>query len=283
MSRMATMQVLNDAFRTANQAFDAYTRNKNDERRMELTNEMAKLDREYRAQQAAQAQANLDRAFQQGVNLANQAQANADRNYARDVEKDAWLRENAAKIFDYRAQQDAQAENRANLNATMNILKSAPDAATANAWINEFGAGWKDPMLQRAFVADYYKQKKLQDLNAQYDGYLKYISQIDAARQRAELAQEKQNAIANNNALKLAVPFVQASLQNKTNPTPEDMAQAVDEFNALRALLSGNSNITPANYEGLRVPIMTPEQALQAYKEGRMSKEQLADFRKNFR
>ena len=48
MGRMASMQVLNQAFANANAAFNAYMRNKNDERRSDLAEEFGRLDRQYR-------------------------------------------------------------------------------------------------------------------------------------------------------------------------------------------------------------------------------------------
>lgn len=70
------MQVLNQAFANANAAFNAYMRNKNEQRRNDLLDEFGRLDRQYRVQQAAQRQENLDRAYELSRNNGQQAQEN---------------------------------------------------------------------------------------------------------------------------------------------------------------------------------------------------------------
>lgn len=168
MGRMASMQVLNQAFANANAAFNAYMRNKNEERRSDLEEEFGRLDRQYRAEQAAQQQANLDRAYELAVSRDAQAQANADRSYNYNVKQAAQRQANWEKSFNAN-QSAADSANRANkMRIVSEILKISPDAGTASAMINQMGAGFGDPVLQVAFLTDWYKRKAADRLVAQW-------------------------------------------------------------------------------------------------------------------
>lgn len=232
MSRMASMQVLNQAFANANAAFNAYMRNKNEQRRNDLLDEFGRLDRQYRAQQAAQAQENLDRAYERSVNNDKQAQ------------------ENWQSAFNMKQQSADDAKRAQNMDAIANILSVAPDAASANALANGLGVGFNDPIVQGAFFNDYYNQRKLRELKKQFDDFQNFASKLgwEKFKQRQkELSEQRKYDIEmakirqaeEANILKNAIPYLTAKMQNSTNKTPLNMAKEVEGFNEMKSRLNG--------------------------------------------
>ena len=266
MSRAASMQVLNDAFRNLNAAFAAYTHNKNIDRRNDLNEEMARLDNAFRKSEAAREQSNLDRIYA--------------RNAARDrQEQENW----ESGRSDARNRESADQKMR-NGKILIDILRAAPDEGIANAMATQMGAGWSDPIQQGAFFRDWYKTKKLRDLKEHYDDFLKMSNRLQLAKlnqqhrafeaqQKFDLEREKLRNSQSENIMKYAVPYMTAAMQNATTESPYDMAKAVEDFNEMKSRLNGTYR-QPAQ--------MTPEQALQAYKSGRITKDELAEIRKGF-
>ena len=74
MSRAASWQVLNQGFQNLNNAMATIMRNKEAQRRMDLYEQFGNLDRAFRAQQAAQAQANWEWDYNQKADIAKAAQ-----------------------------------------------------------------------------------------------------------------------------------------------------------------------------------------------------------------
>lgn len=172
MGRMASMQVLNQAFANANAAFNAYMRNKNEQRINDLNEEFGRLDRQYRAEQARQRQSNLDRMYELAINRDKQAQAN-------------WQ-----AAFDTKLADSAAAKRANNMGAITKVLSVAKDAPTANVLINGLGVGFEDPVLQGTFLNDYYNNKKLNDIGKQLNDYQSLASKLQLAR-----AKQQQQAV----------------------------------------------------------------------------------------
>ena len=274
MGRMASMQVLNQAFANANAAFNAYMRNKNEQRINDLNEEFGRLDRQYRAEQARQRQSNLDRMYELAINRDKQAQAN-------------WQ-----AAFDAKQADSAAAKRANNMKAIATVLLNAKDAPTANALINGLGVGFEDPVEQGTFLNDYYNNKKLSDFGKQLDDYQSFANKLQLARAKqqqqelserrkydVEMAKIKQTEEAN--ALKNAIPYLTGKMQISSNENPYNADNAVNELNMVRAKLNG-AYAPQMPYAAGGENIMTPEQALQAYKDGKITKEQLAELRKNF-
>ena len=232
MGRMASMQVLNQAFANANAAFNAYMRNKNEQRRNDLNEEFGRLDRQYRAEQAQQRQSNLDRMYELAINRDKQAQAN-------------WQ-----AAFDAKQADSAAAKRANNMKAIATVLLNAQDAPTANTLINGLGVGFEDPVEQGTFLNDYYNNKKLSDFGKQLDDYQSFASKLQLARAKQrqqelserrkydiEMAKIKQTEEAN--ALKNAIPYLTGKMQISSNENPYNADKAVDELNMVRAKLNG--------------------------------------------
>lgn len=288
MSRMASMQVLNQAFANANAAFNAYMRNKNEERRSDLAEEFGRLDRQYRAEQALQQQANLDRMYALATARDAQAQANADRSFYANQAAATQAQKNWQKTFDAK-NKTADYTHRANkMRMFADILKVAPDAGTAETMINQMGVGFDDPVLQGAFLTDWYKRKAVDKFATQWEQQVSELNKMKlalaASQQKAQEAQAKLAQQQRENNFKNAMPFITAAMGNATTDNPFDVAKAVNDFNTMKALLNAPNAPQVPYAQGVSVEqnAMTPEQALQAYKDGKITKEQLAELRKNF-
>lgn len=232
MGRMASMQVLNQAFANANAAFNAYMRNKNEQRRNDLYEEFGRLDRQYRAEQAARQQSNLDRMYELATNRDKQAQAN-------------WQ-----AAFDTKLEDSAAAKRTNNMGAIAKVLSVAKDAPTANVLINGLGVGFEDPVLQGTFLNDYYNNKKLNDIGKQLNDYQSLASKLQLARakqQQQELSERRKYDVEmakikqaeDANALKNAIPYLTGKMQISSNENPYNADSAVDELNMVRAKLNG--------------------------------------------
>lgn len=231
MSRAASMQVLNDAFRNLNAAFATYTHNKNIDRRNDLNEEMARLDDAFRKSEAAREQSNLNRI------------------YARNAARDKQEQENWENGRSDARNREAADQKMRNGKILIDILRAAPDEGIANAMATQMGAGWSDPIQQGAFFRDWYKTKKLRDLKEHYDDFLKMSNRLQLAKlnqqhrafevqQKLDLEREKLRNSQSENIMKYAVPYMAAAMQTATTESPYDMAKAVEDFNEMRAKLN---------------------------------------------
>lgn len=290
MSRMASMQVLNQAFANANAAFNAYMRNKNEERRSDLAEEFGRLDRQYRAEQALQQQANLDRMYELATARDAQAQSNADRSFYANQAAATRAQENWQKTFDAN-NRTADSTRRTNgMRMLANILKVAPDAGTAETMINQMGAGFDDPIEQGAFLTDWYKRKAQNDINTQWSKQLsdfnkmklaKLASQQKAleARNKLDLEYAKMRQSEQANDLKNAIPFINAARETADRDNPFNMGDAIAEYNALKAYLNGGlqaqatSKLTATDLEAkVKSGELTREQAYNIAKQNGLLK-----------
>lgn len=273
MSRMASMQVLNQAFANANAAFNAYMRNKNEQRRNDLLDEFGRLDRQYRVQQAAQRQENLDRAYELSRNNGQQAQEN-------------WQAEFNMK------QHSADAAKRAqNMGAIANILSVAPDAASANALANGLGVGFNDQIVQGAFFNDYYNQRKLRELRKQFDDFQNFASKL-ASEKSKQLQKERSEQLKYDiekakirqaeeaDILKNAIPYITAKIQNSTNKTPPNMAKAIAEFNEMKSRLNGTYAPNNGGIQAQTTSNLTATDLETKVKSGELTREQAYNIAK---
>lgn len=256
MSRAASMQVLNNAFSNFNNAMASIMQNNRQNRAMDMQQ---------------QYQNDLLRLRQE---LADRAQANADRTYNYNVSKDAQAQAYRDKLFDYKAEQDAQAQANAERQQAEQKAKEQ-ELATQNDFKEMFGIANKyganmaeayarakagDPIAKNMLMQGVEQYSKKQELQKQYEGLLANLDATKKEREKQAIAQKKADAA------------------NKIKPS--DIASLVS--NGVITAEQGNAYIN-ANYGGLNTQnTMTPEQALQAYKDGKITKEQLANFRKNF-
>lgn len=272
MSRMASMQVLNQAFANANAAFNAYMRNKNEERRSNLDEEFGRLDRQYRAEQALQQQANLDRM------------------YALATARDAQQQANWEKTFNANQSAADSAKRANNMRLLSEILKVAPDAGTAETMINQMGAGFDDPIEQGAFLTDWYKRKAQNDINTQWNRQLsdfnkmklaQLVSQQKAleARNKLELEYAKIWQSKQANDLKNAIPFINAARETASTDKPFNIENATAEYNAFKAYLNGGlqpqatSKLTATDLEAkVKSGELTREQAYNIAKQNGLLK-----------
>lgn len=279
MGRMASMQVLNQAFANANAAFNAYMRNKNEQRRNDLYEEFGRLDRQYRAEQAARQQSNLDRMYELATNRDKQAQAN-------------WQ-----AAFDTKLEDSAAAKRTNNMGAIAKVLSVAKDAPTANVLINGLGVGFEDPVLQGTFLNDYYNNKKLNDIGKQLNDYQSLASKLQLARakqQQQELTERRKydvemakiKQMENANILKNAVPYLTAAMETAPKEKPYNMANSIAEFNEMKSRLNGTyapnngglqtqttSNLTAADLETkVKSGELTREQAYNIAKQNGLLK-----------
>ena len=279
MGRMASMQVLNQAFANANAAFNAYMRNKNEQRRNDLYEEFGRLDRQYRAEQAARQQSNLDRMYELATNRDKQAQAN-------------WQ-----AAFDTKLEDSAAAKRTNNMGAIAKVLSVAKDAPTANVLINGLGVGFEDPVLQGAFLNDYYNNKKLNDIGKQLNDYQSLASKLQLAcakQQQQELTERRKydvemakiKQMENANILKNAVPYLTAAMETAPKEKPYNMANSIAEFNEMKSRLNGTyapnngglqtqttSNLTAADLETkVKSGELTREQAYNIAKQNGLLK-----------
>ena len=283
MGRMASMQVLNQAFANANAAFNAYMRNKNEERRSDLAEEFGRLDRQYRAEQALQQQANLDRMYALATARDAQAQANADRSFYANQAAATRTQENWQKTFDANNKIADYTRRANNMRIVSDILKSAPDAGTASTMINQMGAGFDDPIEQGAFLTDWYKRKNADKLAEQWRQQVSDLNKMKlalaASQQKAQEAQAKLAQREQENNLKYAMPFITAAMGNATTTNPYDVAKTVSDFNRTKAYLNGGlqaqatSKLTATDLEAkVKSGELTREQAYNIAKQNGLLK-----------
>lgn len=188
--------------------------------------------------------------------LADRAQANADRTYNYNAEQQAINRATAEKQY-----ADAQAEKWKL--STQKKFKEMVGIA------NEYGANMAeayalgeagDPVAKNIFMRGVEQHNQKQKIQKRYEGLLANLDATKKEREKQAIAQKKADA-----AYKIK---------------PSDVANLVS--NGVMTAEEGKAYLD-ANYGGLNTQkTMTPEQALQAYKDGKISKEQLANIRKQF-
>ncbi len=273
MSRMASMQVLNQAFANANAAFNAYMRNKNEQRRNDLYEEFGRLDRQYRAEQAARQQSNLDRMYEFATNRDKQAQAN-------------WQ-----AAFDTKLEDSAVAKRANNMGAIAKVLSVAKDAPTANVLINGLSVGFEDPVLQGTFLNDYYNNKKLNDIGKQLNDYQSLASKLQLARAKqqqqelserrkydVEMAKIKQTEDANT--LKNAVPYLTAAMETAPKEKPYNMANSIAEFNEMKSRLNGTYAPNNGGLQAQTTSNLTATDLETKVKSGELTREQAYNIAK---
>ena len=257
MSRAASMQVLNNAFSNFNNAMASIMQNNRQNRAMDMQqqyhNDLLRLRQE----------------------LADRAQANADRTYNYNVSKDAQAQANRDKLFDYKAEQDAQARADAERQQAEQKAREQ-ELATQNDFKEMFGiskvygadmaeayarAKAGDPVAKNMFLQGVEQHNQKQEIQKRYAGLLANLDATKKEREKQAIAQKKADA-----AYKIK---------------PSDVANLVS--NGVMTAEEGKAYLD-ANYGELNTQkTMTPEQALQAYKDGKISKEQLANIRKQFK
>lgn len=239
MSRMASMQVLNNAFANLNHALNSYMANKNANRRMDMYEREQQLNEQFRQAMAAQNQANLDR------------------NFAYQTDKNRRMEE-------------------LNKIASLMGVASQYGQETANAYQN---AAKGDPIATNLLVKGVANATKRKELNDRYNQLEKIyfdMQKADLKRQGDEAARRhdlqmlteknkfaaveneknrilqkdmealKIAAAKNENILKYAMPYIQSVMSNNTSNSPVDMEKAAADYLRLSSMLNGtyrpNSN-----------------------------------------
>lgn len=123
MSRAASWQVLNQGFANLNNAMATIMRNKEAQRRMDLYEQFGNLDRAYRAQQSAQAQANADRAFNYERERDAQSQKNWELNRQDNLDAKAQAQANWEWDYNQKADIAKAAQEQRNIQNNNAILK----------------------------------------------------------------------------------------------------------------------------------------------------------------
>ena len=256
------MQVLNQAFANLNNALNSYM--SNDLSRDKYNTETAQWREKfgYEKDKDAQAQANAERAYAFQQAQANQAQnnwqasfdnnkANADRTFNYNAQQNALNRNTAAEQTAYNRNRQQQADYLTMAKA----VDAAPDEGTAQALAQGFNYGGADPILARAMVGEMWKEKKKKQTQDQYNNLLKTFDKIKTQKAQAET----------NKTVK---PADIATLVDKGIITP----QQGEAYMNSRYGMGGGANSSS----------MSPQEALQAYKSGKITKEQLAKIRQGF-
>ena len=243
MSRMASMQVLNNAFANLNHALNSYMANKNANRRMDMYEREQQLNEQFRQAMAAQNQANLDR------------------NFAYQTDKNRRMEE-------------------LNKIASLMGVASQYGQETANAYQN---AAKGDPIATNLLIKDVVNATKRKELNDRYNQLEKmyfYMQKADRDRQykmqgdeaarihdlqmlteknkfaaaeneknrtlQKDMETQKIAAAKNENIFKYAMPYIQSVMGNSESNSPVDMEKAVADYLRLSSMLNGtyrpNSN-----------------------------------------
>lgn len=259
MSRAASMQVLNQAFANLNNALNSYMANDLSRDKYDTAKTQWQDNFEYNKNKDAQAQSNAERAYAFQQAQANQAQnnwqasfdnnkANADRTFNYNAQQNALNRNTAAEQTAYNRNRQQQTDYLTMAKA----VDAAPDEGTAQALAQGLNYGGADPILARAMVGEMWKEKKKKQTQDQYNNLLKDFNAIRNKReQQAKLA-----------AAKIIKPADIATIIDKGMMTPEQAQPYLQKY------LSGKA--------------MSPEEALDAFKSGEITKEQLAKIRQGF-
>lgn len=262
MSRAASMQVLNQAFANANDAFATIMNNRLARDKYNLDERNS--DRNYTLNQAA-----ADLAKQQ----AQWGQSNADRNYGLSASK-----------FDWEKQQAAQKAQNSNVMDLYNIVQAAKDEPSAIFMANALNYAGQDPVATRAFIGELFKTKRLNNFKNTLNEQRKYLNSIYDRRMKGyeSLANISKNNpyLANEAARTIGINMPESAANTQSAVKPSDIASLVEK--GVMDPEQGQNYIR-SNYRGFSPGnSMTPEQALAAYKEGRITKEELAKIRSGF-
>lgn len=172
MSRAASWQVLNQGFANLNNAMATIMRNKEAQRRMDLYEQFGNLDRAFRAQQAAQAQANADRSFNYGKERDAQSQKNWELNRQDNLNAKAQAQANWEWDYNQKAEIAKAAQEQRNIQNNNAILKNLVSIAdqygvdVANAY--EF-AQKGDPIAKNMLIAGIGEARKNAQIQREYE------------------------------------------------------------------------------------------------------------------
>jgi hypothetical protein len=240
MGRMASMQVINNAFNNLNGAFSTIMQHNRQNRAMDIEEQYQKDLLAYRQAIAAQDQANKDRDFKRLVDAQVQAQKNWDTTHQDKLNDQAYARELAAK-------QEAEKKAEAKRQKIQNDLKEMSEIT------EKYGAGMAvtyahaqagDPIARNLYMQGLDKYNQNQKTQQLYSRYLNDLNTIKKEREKQANAEKKAN---DSNKIK---PSDIANLVSNGVITPK---QGNDILNANYNLgLNSNSKTRP--------PLMTPEQ-----------------------
>ena len=187
MSRAASWQVLNQGFANLNNAMATIMRNKEAQRRMDLYEQFGNLDRAFRAQQAAQAQANADRAFNYGKERDAQSQKNWELN--RQDNLDAKAQAQANWEWDYNQKADIakaaqEQRNIQNNNAILKDLVSIGDKYGVDV-ANAYELAQKgDPIAKNMLIAGIGEARKNAQIQREYELLKRHQYAMELAKAR---------------------------------------------------------------------------------------------------
>lgn len=243
MSRMATMQVLNQSFRNLNDALNSYMENRNRSRYMDLQEQAQQLE--------AARNEDLDRRRL----LLESARMGSE--YSPEV----------GNAYRYAAGGDPIAQN-----LFMQGVGKAEERKKAEAIAKEYMRQWeigRAEAQKRQWESDILKMKhsnavelaninnaaKAQEGKLSRENQFKLLNaKLDYQKSQAELAQkqaaEKAKAAAEDRELKNAMPYITAAMETATNQNPYDMAKAVEEYKQMRALVNSKGKPQTTNKGG---------------------------------
>ena len=254
---MASMQVINNAFNNLNEAFSTIMQHNRQQRAMDIEEQYQKDLLAYRQAIAAQDQANKDREYQRLVEQAKQTQKNWNKNFNYNVEQHKQNRATAERQYLDAQAKEAEIAKQNKFKEMFNIAKVyGADMAEAFARAE---AG--DPIARNMFMQGIDKYNQNQKSQQLYLGLLNNFNTIKKEQEKQAIAEQKNQNYLLNNILKT-----------------EDPVKTYENLLKIKRMMNNeNQGNIP-----LRSPLMTPVQALQAFNNGEITKEQLAEYRKNF-
>ena len=237
MSRAASWQVLNQGFANLNNAMATIMRNKEAQRRMDLYEQFGNLDRAFRAQQAAQAQANADRAFNYGKE--RDAQSRQDNLDAKAQAQDNW-----EKQFNLSQERMKTQDN----NAVFRNLIEIADKFGADVANTYEAAQRGDPIARNMLIAGIGEAKKNAQLQNDYRNLLNHKRALELVEARkAGDGQVMENPQSNTGNLIKNLSNLNKNLnswywtsagrqedENKRNFTIYNIAQNINSVDALK-------------------------------------------------
>lgn len=262
MSRAASWQVLNQGFQNLNNAMATIMRNKEAQRRMDLYEQFGNLDRAFRAQQAAQAQDNLEIARLDRLNAAALAQQNLENHRAYQASKDELAQKNWQQTFNAARAAEAQAQDNweKQFNASLERMKTQDNNAVFRNLIeiaDKFGADVAntyeaaqrgDPIARNMLIAGIGEAKKNAQLQNDYRNLLNHKRALELIEARkAGDGQTTENPQSNTGNLIKNLSNLNKNLdswywtsagrqedENKKNLTIYNIAQNINSVDALK-------------------------------------------------
>ena len=265
MSRMATMQVLNQSFRNLNDALNAYMENRNRSRYMDLQEQAQQLeaarnedlDRRRLMLESARMGSEYSPEVGNAYRYAAGGDPIAQNLFMQGVGKAVKQREAAAKMNALYSDFNRYIDNERAHRYEMEKMKQK---AAYDRELQMLKLDSDNMRLNRQFE----NQKSLAELNnaaKAQEGKLNRENQFNIANAKmdyqkmlAELAQkqaaEKARQIAEDRELKNAMPYITAAMETSTNSNPYDMAKAVEEYKQMRALVNSKEKPQATNKGG---------------------------------